>query len=144
MDPIFKSEVANCVSQLAEAQEALSNATKASNDHTEATRKRAEAFKAQQADIDRRLKAITRSDASDQAAQRFEVSIQKLRKLEISKGYVALLQEAEKLRYLNYGEIVCGAIADAPYTARMHWGTYDRSHGWLYRRIFDCKALSGH
>ncbi|PLB36103.1 RINT-1 family protein, partial [Aspergillus candidus] len=91
--------------QLAEAQEALSNATKASNEHTEATRKRAEAFKAQQADIDRRLKAITRSDASDQAAQRFEESIQKLRKLEISKGYVALLQEAEKLSKDALGNI---------------------------------------
>lgn len=113
MDQFFKPQVANCFPQLAEAQEALSNATKASNEHTEATRKRAEAFKVQQADIDRRLKAITRSDASDQAAQRFEESIQKLRKLEISKGYVALLQEAEKLRYPKHGKIVCDAVANA-------------------------------
>lgn len=120
--PKLEPEVANDIPQLAEAQEALSNATKASNEHTEATRKRAEAFKAQQADIDRRLKAITRSDASDQAAQRFEESIQKLRKLEISKGYVALLQEAEKLRYPVHGETIYDAIANAPYTARMRWG----------------------
>ncbi|KAH8426986.1 uncharacterized protein LDX57_004709 [Aspergillus melleus] len=83
--------------QLAEAQEVLSNATKASNDHAEATRKRAEAFKEQQADIDRRLKAITKSDASDEAAKRFEEGIEKLRRLEISRGYVTLLKEAEEL-----------------------------------------------
>ncbi|KAG2412218.1 hypothetical protein HFD88_009775 [Aspergillus terreus] len=83
--------------QLAEAQEALSNATKASNEHAEATRKRAHEFNEQQADIDRRLKAITGSDASDDAARRFEASIEKLRKLEISRGYVTLLKEAEEL-----------------------------------------------
>ncbi|KAF7596417.1 hypothetical protein BBP40_001724 [Aspergillus hancockii] len=83
--------------QLAEAQEALSNATKASNDHAEATRKRAEAFNEHQADIDRRLMALTGSDASDQATKRFEASIEKLRRLELSKGYVSLLKEAEEL-----------------------------------------------
>ncbi|GAB1194642.1 hypothetical protein APSETT444_003888 [Aspergillus pseudonomiae] len=83
--------------QLAEAQEALSKATKASSDHAEATRKRAEAFNEHQADIDRRLKALTGSDASDEAAKRFEASIEKLRKLELSKGYVSLLKEAEEL-----------------------------------------------
>ncbi|GMG30084.1 unnamed protein product [Aspergillus oryzae var. brunneus] len=87
--------------QLAEAQEALSKATKASSDHAEATRKRAEAFNEQQADIDRRLKALTGSDASDEAAKRFEASIEKLRRLELSKGYVSLLKEAEELRYLK-------------------------------------------
>ncbi|PYH93283.1 RINT-1 family protein [Aspergillus ellipticus CBS 707.79] len=83
--------------QLAEAQEALSNATKASNDHAEATRKRAEAFNDQQADIDRRLKAITGSDSSDEAAKRFEAGIEKLRRLEISKSFMTLLKEAEQL-----------------------------------------------
>ncbi|PYI10176.1 RINT-1 family protein [Aspergillus sclerotiicarbonarius CBS 121057] len=83
--------------QLAEAQEALSNATKASNDHTDATRQRAEAFGEQQADIDRRLKALTGSDTSDEAAKRFEASIEKLRRLEISRSYMSLLKEAEGL-----------------------------------------------
>ncbi|KAI9929055.1 hypothetical protein ASPWEDRAFT_49283 [Aspergillus wentii DTO 134E9] len=83
--------------QLAEAQEALSNATRTSNNHAEATRKRAEAFKEQEADIDRRLKTITNSDASDVAAQRFETSMERLRRLEISRGYVALLKEADAL-----------------------------------------------
>lgn len=88
--------------QLAEAQEALSSATKASNDHADATRKRAEAFNAEQAEIDRRLKAITKSDASDDAAQRFETSMEKLRRLEISRGYVSLLKDADELRYFEH------------------------------------------
>ncbi|KAJ5887957.1 hypothetical protein N7495_007998 [Penicillium taxi] len=83
--------------QLTEAQEALSNATKASNDHAEATRKRAEAFAEEQADIDRRLKAITKSETSDEAVRRLESSMQRLQRLDISKGYVELLKEAEEL-----------------------------------------------
>ncbi|KAL4924303.1 RINT-1 family protein [Aspergillus undulatus] len=83
--------------QLAEAQEALASATQASNDHVEITRKRAEAFNEQQADIDRRLKTLTGSDASNEAAKRFEASIEKLRRLELSRGYITLLKDAEEL-----------------------------------------------
>ncbi|KAJ5727499.1 hypothetical protein N7493_005319 [Penicillium malachiteum] len=83
--------------QLAEAQDALSNATKSSNDHAEATRKRAEAFTAEQADIDKRLKEITQSETSDEAVRRLEKSMERLQRLEISKGYVELLKEAEDL-----------------------------------------------
>ncbi|KAJ5135616.1 uncharacterized protein N7515_004894 [Penicillium bovifimosum] len=92
--------------QLAEASEALSNATKASNDHAEATRKQAEAFTAEQADIDRRLMAITQSETSDAAVRSLEKSMEKLQRLELSKGYVELLKEAEELskRALTYME----------------------------------------
>ncbi|KAJ5799641.1 uncharacterized protein N7518_001709 [Penicillium psychrosexuale] len=83
--------------QLAEASEALSNATKASNDHAEATRKQAEAFTAEQADIDRRLMAITQSETSDEAVRSLEKSMEKLQRLRLSKGYVELLKEAEEL-----------------------------------------------
>ncbi|KAL3461266.1 TIP-1 family-domain-containing protein [Aspergillus heterothallicus] len=83
--------------QLAEAQEALSNATKVSNDHVDSTRRHAEAFNEQQADIDRRLKALTGSNASDEAAKRFEAGIRKLRRLELSRGYITLLKDAEEL-----------------------------------------------
>lgn len=55
----------------------------------------------QQEDIDRRLKAITGSDSSDDAAKRFEASIEKLRRLEISRGYMTVLKEAEELRWGN-------------------------------------------
>ena len=87
------------VIQLAEAQEALSKATKASNDHAEATRKRAEAFVEEQADIDRRLKALTHSETSDEAVRRLEGSMKRLQRLELSKGYVETLKEVEELRY---------------------------------------------
>ncbi|KOS46061.1 hypothetical protein ACN38_g2974 [Penicillium nordicum] len=83
--------------QLAEAGEALSNATKASNDHAKATRKQAEAFTSEQADIDRRLMAITQSETSDEAVRSLEKSMKKLQRLELSKGYVELLKEAEEL-----------------------------------------------
>ncbi|KAE8382602.1 TIP-1 family-domain-containing protein [Aspergillus bertholletiae] len=101
--------------QLAEAQETLSKATKASSDHAEATRKRAEAFNEQQADIDRRLKTLTGSDASDDAAKRFEASIEKLRRLELSKGYVSLLKEAEELRI--YSKEALTSIQSSPKSA---------------------------
>ncbi|KAL4918552.1 TIP-1 family-domain-containing protein [Aspergillus aurantiobrunneus] len=83
--------------QLAEAQEALSNATQTSNEHIEMIRKRAEAFNGQQADIDRRLKALTGTDTSDEAAKRFGASIKKIRRLELSRGYVTLLKDVEEL-----------------------------------------------
>ncbi|KAJ5561803.1 hypothetical protein N7535_003735 [Penicillium sp. DV-2018c] len=83
--------------QLAEASEALSNASKASNDHAEATRKQAEAFAAEQADIDRRLMAVTQSETSDAAVRSLEKSMEKLQRLELSKGYIELLKEAEEL-----------------------------------------------
>ncbi|EAW09690.1 RINT-1 family protein [Aspergillus clavatus NRRL 1] len=103
--------------QLAEAQQALLNATKASNDHAEATRQRAEAFGEQQEDIDKRLKAVTGSDASDVAAKRFEVSMDKLRRLEISRGYVNLLREAEELSKEALGHIQSSPrLAIEPYT----------------------------
>ncbi|CAL5870393.1 uncharacterized protein PFLUO_LOCUS4629 [Penicillium psychrofluorescens] len=83
--------------QLAEAHEALSNATKASRDHAEATRQRAEAFTEEQVDIDRRLKVITQSDTSDEAVRSLQSSMERLRRLELSEGYVELLKEADGL-----------------------------------------------
>ncbi|KAL1964074.1 hypothetical protein VTN77DRAFT_7492 [Rasamsonia byssochlamydoides] len=83
--------------QLVEAQEALAKATKASNDHSEAVRKQIEAFNQQQADIDRRLKIITQSETSDEAVRIFESSMEKLQRLDVAKGYLALLQEVEGL-----------------------------------------------
>lgn len=107
--------------QLAEAHGALSKATKASDDHAQATRTRAAAFSAEQADIDRRLKAITQSESSEEAVQRLETSMERLQRLEISKGYVELLKEAEELRYAFAG--FGGRITDTKGsgTARKLW-----------------------
>ena len=61
--------------------------------------RQSEAFQAQQADIDRRLLIVTRSKTSDEAARKFESSMEKLRSLDIAKGYMELLKEVEELRY---------------------------------------------
>ena len=53
----------------------------------------------QQADIDRRLKALTQSDTYDEAVRRLGTSMEMLQRLEVSKGYVDLLKEVEELRY---------------------------------------------
>jgi hypothetical protein len=45
------------------------------------------------------LKTITQSDTSDEAVRRLEKSMERLQRLELSKGYVELLKEAEELRY---------------------------------------------
>jgi len=60
--------------------------------------RQSEAFQAQQADIDRRLLIVTRSETGDEAARKFESSMEKLRGLDIAKGYIELLKEVEELR----------------------------------------------
>lgn len=84
--------------KLAEAQEALEKATIASKNHSDAVREQAEAFNRQQADIDRRLKIITQSETSDEAVRSFELSMKKLQRLDVTKGYLSLLHEVEGLR----------------------------------------------
>jgi len=41
---------------------------------------------------------VTQSETSDDAAQKFEASMARLRKLEVAAGYVELLTEVERLR----------------------------------------------
>lgn len=57
----------------------------------------AQKFKKQQADIDRRLLIVTRSETSDDAVRKFDSSMEKLRRLDIAKGYVELLAEVDTL-----------------------------------------------
>ncbi|EFE35367.1 uncharacterized protein ARB_05409 [Trichophyton benhamiae CBS 112371] len=83
--------------QLREAEEILKNATKASNEHAEAVRKEAEAFKQHQADIDRRLLVVTQSEHSDEAVRKFEDSIARLQRLDVSQGYLELLSSVDQL-----------------------------------------------
>lgn len=54
-------------------------------------------FKKQQADIDRRLFILTRSETSDDAVRRFDASMEKLRRLDVAKGYMELLAEVDTL-----------------------------------------------
>lgn len=48
------------------------------------------------------MKAITQSEASDEAALRFNQSIGTLRRLEIGRGYFDILKEIELSRYAKY------------------------------------------
>ncbi|EFQ98247.1 hypothetical protein MGYG_08925 [Nannizzia gypsea CBS 118893] len=83
--------------QLLEAEEILKNATKASNEHAEAVRKEAEAFKQHQTDIDHRLLVVTQSEHSDEAVRKFEDSIARLQRLDVSQGYLELLSNIDQL-----------------------------------------------
>ncbi len=86
------------VFKLTEAESALPKATQESQQHESTIREQAEQFSKRQADIDRRLLIITQSETSDEAVRRFESSMEKLRRLDIAKGYVELLQEVESLK----------------------------------------------
>ena len=55
-------------------------------------------FKQRQADVDRRLLILTQSETSDDAVQKFELSMQSLQRLDVAKGYFLLLLEVENLR----------------------------------------------
>ena len=58
----------------------------------------AQNFQDMQADIDRRLLIVTRSETSDDAVQRFESSMAKLRALDVASRYTEMLHEVDKLR----------------------------------------------
>jgi len=66
--------------------------------HAAAIRQKAEGFQKEQADIDRRLLVATQSETSDEAAQTFDASMGRLRKLEVAAGYVELLKDVDALR----------------------------------------------
>ncbi|KAL2039510.1 hypothetical protein N7G274_007782 [Stereocaulon virgatum] len=83
--------------QLQEAKGTLDESTKASRTHSNNLRERAKKFKSQQADIDRRLLIVTRSETSDDAVRKFDASMESLRKLDVAKGYMELLTEVENL-----------------------------------------------
>ena len=84
--------------QLAEAESSAREASLASQTHSSAVQERIDEFNKQQQNIDRRLMVITRSETSDEAVQKFDVSMSKLRRLDVAKSYVDLLLEIERLR----------------------------------------------
>ncbi len=85
--------------QLLETEQAVDQARKSSKSHEILITQRVQEFQEKQADIDNRLRKITDSDNSDETVERFEESMQKLRNLDIAKGYFELLQEVDNLRY---------------------------------------------
>ncbi|OJD15073.1 hypothetical protein AJ78_04644 [Emergomyces pasteurianus Ep9510] len=83
--------------QLHEAKNILTHASKTSKEHNESLRKQVEAFKKQQQELDMRLRLVTQTDTSEQAAKAFDISMERLRRLEIAKGYMKILGEVDDL-----------------------------------------------
>lgn len=84
--------------QLQEAEVALDESSKTSSTHWANLEIQASKFNKQQADIDRRLLILTRSETSDDAIRKFDSSIESLQRLDVAKGYFELLTEVEDLR----------------------------------------------
>lgn len=84
--------------QLTEAQQGLSDAKEAANDHHRQLQARTQAFRTEQADIDRRLMVITASETSDEAVPRFEQALETLHRLDVANAYFELLQQVHVLR----------------------------------------------
>ncbi|KAL8940207.1 MAG: hypothetical protein Q9211_002379 [Gyalolechia sp. 1 TL-2023] len=83
--------------QLQEAKHNLADNTKASESHSFALLQQAQAFKKQQADVDRRLLIVTQSETSDDAIGKFDADIRILQKLDVARSYVELLAHVEDL-----------------------------------------------
>jgi RAD50-interacting protein 1 len=86
--------------KLEEASRVFADAESASNQHDADLQRQAEQFNARQADIDTRLKDFTRSEKSDEAVRKFELLMVKLQRLDIASGYMELLKEVDKLRFV--------------------------------------------
>ncbi|KAI9822495.1 MAG: hypothetical protein M1827_000214 [Pycnora praestabilis] len=84
-------------SQLVNAESALKKANRAAESHQSKIIQLAQDFNQQSADIDRRLLIVTRSETSDDAVRKFKGSMEKLQRLEMARGYVDLLKEADGL-----------------------------------------------
>ncbi|KAL1601779.1 hypothetical protein SLS60_006694 [Paraconiothyrium brasiliense] len=83
--------------QLHDAQRDLHDAKHAQHHLHHALQTRARAFRADQADIDRRLLVVAASDTSDDAVPRFERVLDTLQRLDVANAYVELLHELDVL-----------------------------------------------
>ena len=85
--------------QLRDAETTLHDANQDFKAHSTNLQEMVDHFNRQQAAIDRRLLIVTQSETSDDAVQKFDASMENLRKLDVAKGYVSLLAKVEQLRY---------------------------------------------
>lgn len=83
---------------MSEAEAIRETAIKTSQDHNEMVRKQAETFEENQHGIDTRLMILTESDTTESAAKEFETRLEKLRGLEIAKGYMEILGDVDVVR----------------------------------------------
>jgi RAD50-interacting protein 1 len=84
--------------QLQEAQKQLRDAKDASNTHAKSLKARVVKFEKHQVEIDRKMLVVTGSETSDEAVKKFETSMDKLKRLDVAKGYLELLQLTETMR----------------------------------------------
>ncbi|KAL0260604.1 hypothetical protein SLS55_004294 [Diplodia seriata] len=83
--------------QLEQAEKDTHDARKDAGEHQRQLRHQHAQFERDQQDIDRRLRIVTASDASDDAAARFEQSMAKLHTLDIAARYTQRLKEVGEL-----------------------------------------------
>ena len=83
--------------QLHDAKETLNRNLVAFEEHSTNLLQQGNSFQSRQADIDRRLLIVTRSETSDDAVRKFDSSIVILQKLDVAQGYMGLLTEVEYL-----------------------------------------------
>lgn len=74
-------------------------------EHTAHVHSQAQQFEKQQADIDRRLLVVTRSETTDDAVKRYEAAMAKLQQMDMATGYLELLREVERLRSDSAGQL---------------------------------------
>lgn len=84
--------------QLLQAQRELKDSDDAYQIANTRIQEKAQAFKKQQGDIDRRLAQITRSETTDDAVRQFDSAMEQLRRLDMANGYLEMLEEVENLR----------------------------------------------
>ncbi|KAI7238700.1 hypothetical protein KC330_g2367 [Hortaea werneckii] len=84
--------------QLEEARREQDDAQRKADEHVQSIRQRAQEFEEQQEDIDKRLLVVTHSETSDDAVKKFEASMARLQKLDMTAGYVELLREVDDLK----------------------------------------------
>jgi hypothetical protein len=84
--------------QLDDAQRGLHDAKDHQQKHHALVQQRADAFRRDQHDIDRRLLVITASETSDDAVPRFEAVLATLQRLDVTTNYLELLGQVDELR----------------------------------------------
>ena len=83
--------------QLDDSQRRLADAQQAADAHHAQLARRAAAFRHANADLDRRLQALTASATSDDAVPRFEALLDSLHRLDVAHAYVELLGDVAVL-----------------------------------------------
>lgn len=80
---------------------------------------------------------VTRSETSDDAVQKFDLSMESLRKLDVTQGYMKLLSQVENLRFANNPKHNRMHSAKNFYAALKHAATSTNLLKMLYSHTFD-------